>query len=129
MRMATPVNDPVSDRLLEADFVAALAGLDGDRDLFREIVEILAEDSPKQLAEIRDAIGQGDALWLNRAAHTLKGALSNFQARTCAELALKLELSGGSGELAGAGECLDALEKEMASLARSLTRFVGTLGD
>ena len=103
---------------------AALSRMDGDWDLFSEIVGIFEEESPSQIGEIRDAISSGDPGRLNSAAHTLKGALSNFYARVPIELALKLELLGESGGLAGAWEGISALEDEITQLRRSLAIFV-----
>jgi HPt (histidine-containing phosphotransfer) domain-containing protein len=130
MKRVTAGDDPVSHRLDEADFdlELILTGMDDDWDLFREIVGIFAEDAPKLMAEIRDAIGKGDPLRLQCAAHTLQGALSNFYARVPTALALKLELSGGSGEFAGAREGLAALEEEIARLSRALALSAGENG-
>jgi PAS domain S-box-containing protein len=107
-----------------SDQAEALERLNGDRDLFREIVRMFEEDSPKLMAEIRDAIGAGDPARLSRAAHTFKGAVSVFSARAPLELVLKLQLSGKSGELAGAGQEFAALEEEIALLRESLALFI-----
>ena len=97
-----------------------LARMDGDWDLFGEVAEIFASDSRKMMAEIQDAIAAGDSRELNRAAHTLKGAISNFGARVPMELARKLEKLGKSGELAGAGEKFATLETELDRLRTAL---------
>jgi len=103
--------------------------VDGDWDLLREVVGIFAADSVKLMAEIRDAISREDHVCLNHAAHTLKGAVSNFSVRAPFELSLKLEVSAKSGEFTGAWEGVAALEMELEHLNRSLALFVKGAGD
>jgi CheY-like chemotaxis protein/HPt (histidine-containing phosphotransfer) domain-containing protein len=69
----------------------ALARLDNDLDFLGEIVQLFLEDCPVRMAEIRDAIARGDALLLQRAAHTLKGALSNLEAPAAYRAAVQFE--------------------------------------
>jgi HPt (histidine-containing phosphotransfer) domain-containing protein len=105
-----------------------LARMDGDWELFREVAGIFAADSKMMMAQIRDAIAAGDPPGLNRAAHTLKGAISNFGAPAPFELALKLEQLGKSGELAGARQKCQALEVELERLRKALESCAGRMG-
>jgi HPt (histidine-containing phosphotransfer) domain-containing protein len=50
---------------------------------------------------------------VKEAAHSLKGAISNFQATNAVELAQSLEVMGSNGDLHGAEEKLVTLEAEM----------------
>ena len=104
-----------------------LARMDGDWELFREVAGIFAADSRMMLGQIRDAIAAGDPPGLNRAAHTLKGAISNFGAPVPFGLALKLEQLGKSGELAGAREACRALEAELELLREALESCAGRM--
>jgi CheY-like chemotaxis protein len=99
----------------------ALERMNGDRDLFREVVGIFAGESSKLLAEIRDAISAGDLVRLNCAAHNLKGTVGNFGARDAFEAALKLEMLE---ELEDAPVIYNVLEKEIERLQRSLAEFI-----
>jgi CheY-like chemotaxis protein len=92
----------------------ALAFVDGDMELLREIAELFAEDSKNQLQQIRQAIASSDAKTLERVAHTLKGAVGNFA---------KLEMMGREGDLSGAKEVLAILEKEIGRLKPALIAF------
>jgi PAS domain S-box-containing protein len=107
------------------DQVEALERVDGDKELFREIVGIFAADSPQLLAEIRDAIAEGNALRLNRAAHALKGTVANFGAHAAVEAAKKLEILGKEEKLDEAPELLIALTGEIECLHCSLAAFIG----
>ena len=105
-----------------------LARMDGDWELFREVAGIFAADSRKMMAQIRDAIAAGDPPGLNRAAHTLKGAIGNFGAPAPFGLALKLEQLGKSGELSGARQRCQALEVELERLRAALESCAGRMG-
>jgi len=103
----------------------ALGRVDGDWDLLREVVGIFAADSPLLMAEIQGAIGEGNPIQLNRAAHALKGSVANFGARAAFEAALKLELMGIQGDMADATEFFTVLEGEIENLQSSLAAFIG----
>src|SRR5262249_1839716 len=60
----------------DIDWELALANVGGDEKLLQEIVDIFLVESPRLLHEIQQAISQGDARCLQRAAHTLKGSLA-----------------------------------------------------
>jgi PAS domain S-box-containing protein len=102
----------------------ALDGMDGDRELFRECVEIFREDAPGLLREIGDSISAEDSLGLNNAAHTLKSALGYLGSAAPLELALELELLGASGVFTGARGICSALAAEVARLGSSLDQWL-----
>jgi len=104
------------------DRVWMLAELDGDEELLAELIETMRDEAPKLLHEVRVAVEAGDAALLGRAAHTLKGAVSNFGARAAADAALCLERRGRSGDLADVAPALASLEIEMAALIEALDR-------
>lgn len=102
---------------------AAMNQVDGDMELFREIAGIFIEDSKKQLKEINQAITSRDTKALERAAHTLKGAVGNFAAKGAFEAALKLEMIGREGDLTSAETAYSVLEREIISLRPALVAF------
>ena len=55
------------------------------------MIEAFLAETPALLEDTREAVSQRDALGLERAAHTLKGSVSNFSARPAYELASELE--------------------------------------
>ena len=77
-RSVRPADDKTEDVF---DRERTLASVDGDMELLREVVGLFLEEYPKTLAEIRDAIDEGDPHRLNRAAHSLKGSVGNFGAQ------------------------------------------------
>ena len=75
---------------------------------------------PRWLADIREAIAQGDASRLRHAAHTLKGAVGNFRARGAFDEAQRLETMGRDGNLASAAGACATLEKQLDRLLPAL---------
>jgi HPt (histidine-containing phosphotransfer) domain-containing protein len=102
------------------DVPALMDRLEGDMELLKELVALYVEDEPGLLAEIDRAIEGGDADGVRRAAHTLKGAVSNFCAPAAQAAALELETAGRAGVLDGAPAALarlrDVLDKVRAEL-------------
>jgi HPt (histidine-containing phosphotransfer) domain-containing protein len=69
------------------------------------------------VAELREAIGHGDAHQLKRIADSLKGALAPGGATTAHTLAHELESMGQASHLDGSQAVLHKLEAELARLA------------
>jgi CheY-like chemotaxis protein len=106
------------------DPAAALECVGGDRKLLGELVEVFADQCPRWLSEIREAVARGDAARLRLAAHTIKGAVGNFRARRAFEEAERLEWMGRDGDLASAAVACAALEQHLTRLLVALTALV-----
>ena len=72
------------------------------------------------MKEIRAAIDERDPKRLAIAAHTLKGAVSNFPATRAMDAAAKLEQVGKSGDFNGSEEAWALLASEMELLRPAL---------
>ena len=70
---------------------AILARVGHDTQLLKDIVTVFLDECPKLLDDVRAAVRSGDAPKLRVAAHTLKGAVSNFSTWPSFEAALRLE--------------------------------------
>ncbi len=104
------------------DREAMLAELGGDEDLLVELVDTMKSEAPKLLREVQLAVEAADPALVARAAHTLKGAISNFGAQAAAEAAFQLEQMGRAGQLSGVVSALATLEAEVDGLIRELER-------
>ncbi len=102
------------------DREAALARVGGDLELLQEIARLFLDDTPNMLGAIEKAAESGDAKALERAAHTLKGCVSNFGAADAYEAALNLEKMGRAADLAGVPQGVDRLRKTLDELAPEL---------
>jgi HPt (histidine-containing phosphotransfer) domain-containing protein len=102
---------------------AVLDRIGGDESLLGEIAIIFLQEYPELMSEIRAAIASGDAARLERSAHSLKGAVSNFCVQSATQAAFQLETMGRRGELQSAPGALRALEQQITALGRALSSF------
>jgi two-component system, sensor histidine kinase and response regulator len=112
------MTDPVPENGLDHQF--ALSRVGGDEELLKEIATIFLEDYPNSIQEIRAAIAASDAKRLETSAHTLKGSVSNFGARSAVASALLLEQMGRAGQMQQCAEALEALEQALVELRADL---------
>jgi PAS domain S-box-containing protein len=105
------------------DHTALLAGVDGNRRILRELVRLFLADCPRRLAEIKEAIRRGDAGALGRAAHTLKGSVGNFAAKSAFAAAQRLEIMSRDIDLDNVGKACVTLESELALLSEELRKL------
>jgi HPt (histidine-containing phosphotransfer) domain-containing protein len=102
------------------DKASLLERLDGDHELLVELIELFVTDCPQWLEEIRGAVTTGDAARLTRAAHTLKGSVSNFCAPRAAETLQCLESLGRDANIVEAPPALARLESILERLCAEL---------
>jgi HPt (histidine-containing phosphotransfer) domain-containing protein len=86
-------------------------------------------DTPKQLDEIRQALQRRDGIAIERAAHTLKGAVGNFCAGPVFQAALRLEQAGRDRNFVAAETSYAALEEVLAQLTPELEALVNPAAD
>ncbi len=98
--------------------------LAGDMDLSWEILTEFIETLPRRLAEMEDAMGQGNADMVKRLAHTLKGASANISAKRLSESALALEQAAARGDTA-AWAAVYAVLREQADRLTMAVHDVG----
>jgi HPt (histidine-containing phosphotransfer) domain-containing protein len=110
-------------RLFVSDLDAALKSLEGDRELLRRIAQLFLTQAPQLLEEIREAVSARNAPALERAAHKLRGSVTNFEARNTYNASLRLENMGHAGDLSGGAEAYAELEHAMMELERVLVEF------
>ncbi len=106
------------------DLEVSLARLDGDRELFANMAQFFAEDSPGLLDSVRGALQAGDAETAERAAHSLKGLAANFSAEDAVQSAFQVERAAKAGKLQSAAASLGQLEREVQRLRKALQPFL-----
>jgi CheY-like chemotaxis protein/HPt (histidine-containing phosphotransfer) domain-containing protein len=118
MTPRSPEGDSQEEVVL--DRAALLHRLGGDLELLGEILEVFRGTRARLMAEIGEAIEQGDSVRLARSVHNLKGTLSNLSARAACEASQRLEALArtGSGESYRGAFC--SLEAQMERLGRAL---------
>lgn len=98
----------------------ALSRIGGDLELLQEIALLFLSDSSRMLDEIQKAVAARNAGALDRAAHTLKGCVSNFGAQGLYNAALALERMGRSGDLSAMEPTFQRLRGEILQLETDL---------
>jgi len=76
-----------------------------------ELIALYVQDAGDLIEAIRQAIQDGDAQALERAAHTLKSNSATFGAMALADVCLRLEQMGEAGTIEGAEDLLAQLER------------------
>jgi HPt (histidine-containing phosphotransfer) domain-containing protein len=99
------------------DKAQALARLDGDESLFKELMDMFVAESESYCQALEAALSSGDAANLRREAHTVKSLLATFSYEVGRELALRLEHLAAGGTLDGAEE----LTREVIAAVRRLS--------
>lgn len=108
------------------DLGATLERLDGDRDLFRELIGFFFEDSPTVLAQLKASLREGNLSAIERSAHSLKGLTANVGSGPASLAAGRIEESARHKDVAGAVTSLDELERQLARLTAALKQFQAT---
>ena len=104
---------------------ALLARFEDDTALIQELAALFLDDAPSLVEKIRQAIQSCDSSSLEKAAHALKGSVSNFCAQQALEAAVRLEEIGRAGEVANAEPALRCLEKSLNDLQPLIERLAG----
>jgi two-component system, sensor histidine kinase len=104
--------------------VAFLEALGNDTSLARRLIDLFLHDSGRLVDDVSRAIVERDAERLRRAAHTLKGSVSNFPAGPARDTAARMELIGFDGDFDAAQEVFPLLEKEIDRLRGLLPTLI-----
>ncbi len=115
-----PANEPAA---MNFDHAASLERLGGNEQLLGELAVLFAEECPRRMGDIREAISRQDAVALERAAHSLRGSVSNFCAPSAVAAAGELERMGREGVLEGAGVAGAALESALKQILAVMAKL------
>jgi len=110
-------NDKIFDR------EAALAMIDGDTELFGELVGLFMTESVELLNQIHGAIARRDAKLLERAAHSMKGSVAAFSAESARRVAQTLETIGAQGDFDQAEAVANDLREKVVLLTSALAEY------
>jgi CheY-like chemotaxis protein len=94
-----------------------------DLELLDEVAGLFIKIFPEQLVTLRDAIASGDAARLEKSAHALKGAISQFTSTGPFETARRLECMGREQRTDDAEGALAALTDQCQQLRQALVGF------
>ncbi|TWT84364.1 Autoinducer 2 sensor kinase/phosphatase LuxQ [Planctomycetes bacterium CA13] len=115
---ATGGRTDIDGRLYNYDEMLKNTG--ADEELAKQLIEMFAKESVKQLREIESAVQQRDAAKLQATAHTLKGSVAIFGAKSCAASALRVEQLGKSNQFDEADAEFEDLRQGIEALRHQL---------
>jgi len=126
-KLATPVLTPptaIASGAKALDRAAIMERVGNDTGLLGELVEMFISGCPKLLSDVRVSIIHGDGKELEQTAHTLKGAVGNFDVGEAYDATLWLERIGKSGNLEEADAAYQRLDNAIEGLRPQLTSLM-----
>jgi HPt (histidine-containing phosphotransfer) domain-containing protein len=113
---------------LNPDAIQALRDLspEGDGEFLRELIAIYLADTPKQLAQLTEALSRQDAALAIRAAHSIKGSSGNFGAQEFARLAGEMENHAKANNLAAVSAALPEFNRCFDRVVAALQQLAAT---
>jgi CheY-like chemotaxis protein len=102
------------------DLAATLRRMGGDKSLVADMARFYLDDSTRLLHEIEAGLNRGDAESTHRAAHSLKGLSSNFDAELVVATAQQLEDLARAGNLRDALSILNRLSRDVEQVRLQL---------
>lgn len=87
----------------------ALEQTAGDEELLEELLVLFKDSSAADYAQLQQAVTNGNADGVMRAAHSLKGAAASLGIEGIRQLAYKIETDGRNGSIEVAREQLTAM--------------------
>jgi PAS domain S-box-containing protein len=119
LREETNDSDGNAGVSLEAGAVQGLKELGGE-EFLAEVIDTFVADAPALIATLRASHERGDAEELRRTAHSLKSNGQTFGAERFAEFCRELEERAKRGELDGASELINRIDREYGALEGAL---------
>lgn len=113
-----------SDQFAKLDKAVALERLGGDEELLKEVAALFLDEYPALMAQIKVAVAAHNANQLERAAHSLKGSVSNFGSEAAWQAAYEMEKMGRANDLTKSeaayshlSSVMQAIHPELSALA------------
>jgi hypothetical protein len=103
--------------------------LGGDASMLPDVCRVFTQDCPRMLGNLQAAGDARSAVALAKAAHALKGAVSNFTTGPAFETAMIVEQMARSGELEMALAAVPALTQCVTALRNALATVATAPGE
>jgi|GEM_PF-2241739 len=120
-RILTEEKTTGSSSVFDLDTALIMTG--GKLDLLKKMAALFIDQLPGLLSQIQEALGQRNGKQLERAAHTLKGSISNFSAKQAHDVASEMESLGRKDDLLNAGTLYSDLKQKAMRLGDELKLF------
>ena len=112
--------------VLDPDVVEGLRQLTppGEPDVLAEIFNLFLDEVPKRIDALRSAVISGDAVKVQRTAHSLKGSSGNIGARAMHEVCRQLDERAKGGDLNTLQPLVDTLVTEYRKVETEIRRLL-----
>ena len=110
--------------MIDETIIALLrASMSDDGTIARQLIDIYAKDSPKQLDDAAEALEQRDMVALGRAAHSLKSTSASMGATVVSGLARELEQHAKEEDVARAAAALERLRPAVSDTIAAFAKM------
>jgi signal transduction histidine kinase/CheY-like chemotaxis protein/HPt (histidine-containing phosphotransfer) domain-containing protein len=116
---AGPIAEDLEDIF---DLSKAMSAVNGDKAIFEELANMFLQVSEEKMAKLREGVDRGDALAIEKAAHSLKGTVGYFGAKRVFDAVCRLETIGKDGSWTEAETAQLQLEMEVKALETAMKR-------
>ncbi|MHC4955184.1 MAG: Hpt domain-containing protein [Planctomycetota bacterium] len=120
MSSPDPASASSGDGLPVLDWGIACRVIPGGATGIAKVVEIMLDDSPKRLDEVRRGLSEHDAKKTRMGAHTLQGAARHFGAQRVISIAMEVETAAAKDDLDTCRAALPRLESALDELNDAL---------
>ncbi len=114
---------PKPSKIYKLDEQRILERVEGDRDLFKRLVDVFLDNTPKLVSELRDAIVKEDFEQIRIIGHTLKGSCRFFEFKRAGDLSEQIEFAGKAMDRVKIKETQSLIEKEIRNLLDMLNEY------
>ena len=101
----------------------AMKRVDGDRELYSELLEMFFQEYPQMIEKLREARNKSDARKIQEYAHSMKSALGNLGAMKAFALAQVIEKNSMQGRLEIIDSNIKTLEDEVEKYKVAVAEF------
>jgi len=102
----------------------ALSLVEGDKEIYYEILEVFRDDLPSMLEDIKSAINEKDSKKLHITAHTLKSTSVTTGALSLGDLFKTMEKAGKENDIETARSLINDVQKEYEIVMKSINKIL-----
>jgi two-component system sensor histidine kinase/response regulator len=122
LKSQTGAADPRPEGAVDREVLDGLRNVEraGTPGLVKKVTDLFLEETPRQLADLRESAQRGDCARLAKLAHTLRGSAANLGAREMVRVCGELEALGQDGDISIVPSLVADLESQFASVRDAL---------
>ncbi len=104
------------------DVDSALEDLDGDLELYAELLEVFLDDTPGIVRDMKTGLSNGENELVERSAHSLKSSSRLVGGKRLSNLAADLEENARNGTLENGENAVRSIDEEFQRLLQTVEK-------